>query len=393
MSIKRLAPAGCLIFASFFVSGCEELALPSFNGGLLNPDIRHLRTAEVMSGVKCAMVSFMAERERRVLQERETYPASSYPFEAQKGTHFEKYTLHSTAKTDAKKYRCELLNHHVENGKCVANSCPASVGVMLWDYEPVGLDRSQPRGCVPIPDYSRFALDQNQSAKLTFNMKATNSGFINYQRIDAKKLGSLQHFIDPGNAAASAPFPQLKFDANQVTTVEVLTVLPQSVHARPVKELLHPAYRYLNVAPIIRHADLAVLNATDDTVLKGSSDELFNLKVAVPLWISQVKTLEDQIKAPQSLPVDKADHSEILRHTDILKPLPSAAVANRTIEDLTQVNKRVISAGPQAGPQTNPQAGPQNPVSQAAAVDASDSKRIWPINSVRSCRSEARSTT
>jgi len=103
MWIKCSAPAGCLIFTSLFVAGCEELALPSFNGGLLNPDIRHLRTAEVMSGVKCAMVSFMAERERRVLQERETYPASSYSFEAQKGAnneqyHFEKYTLHSTAK-------------------------------------------------------------------------------------------------------------------------------------------------------------------------------------------------------------------------------------------------------------------------------------------------------
>jgi hypothetical protein len=46
------------------------MVTPSFDGGALNPEIRFLRAGEVMNGVKCAMTSFMLEREKQLIDER-----------------------------------------------------------------------------------------------------------------------------------------------------------------------------------------------------------------------------------------------------------------------------------------------------------------------------------
>jgi hypothetical protein len=86
------------------------------------------------------------------------------------------------------------------------------------------------KGCVPVPDYSRLALDPNQSATIQFTLIGNNSGFINFARIDAKKT-SWFPFIQPGNATTAAPFPQLMINPKESTTFDVSVVMPQSVHA------------------------------------------------------------------------------------------------------------------------------------------------------------------
>ena len=216
--------------------GCDGKLLPNFDGGVLNPEFRHLRAADVMNGVKCAMVAFMIERENELIKQREEYPEIFKAIEtkideddAEKNIYFQTYT--QGAKRAEAAHECGKGRHWDAEKGCVANRCDKdSLGISLWDYRRKGLP-DKAKGCVPVPDYSRFALDPNQSATITFTLNGTNSGFINYSQIDATKLDGLYpKFIVEGGGARNQPFPQLQPTLKGTTSLELAVVMPQSVH-------------------------------------------------------------------------------------------------------------------------------------------------------------------
>ena len=62
------------------------------------------------------------------------------------------------------------------------------------------------KGCTPVPDYSRYAVDPNQDMTLQLMLVGTNGGYINYNKIDATKLPSwLRSFITAGGDPTPPP--------------------------------------------------------------------------------------------------------------------------------------------------------------------------------------------
>jgi len=294
------------------ISGCaDELLLPNFDGGALNPDIRFLRAAEVISGVKCAMVSFLSERERELIAEREEdyrklkndsayskiesgkqalphpRPPRTEPIEpffarfqlyavnatwqpeCPRDHHFaecksgdpgcRQWALPCNPKNNENKKvpircveKCPTGRPHCGDyfwdtspqwGICKVNSGCNAVGGKFWDYalksavskEPLAsreFKASNFRGCVPVPDYSRFALDSNSDSTIQLTLVGTNSGFINYNRIDATRLPSLLSFVVPGGGAKNAPFPQFQPTLAGTTTFDMSVKMPQGLEAR-----------------------------------------------------------------------------------------------------------------------------------------------------------------
>lgn len=291
-TIKRAAPLLAMV-AAVFLSSCVEATLPRFDGGLLNPEIRLLRAGEIVDSVKCAMVAFMHEREQDLLTVREAdqsilntnpkYNGKCPEEEMAKkdpgpdlcqieGKSFNPYNFSADISVDPDKQLSQRVDFIDEDKKpinpaalrtvcglnkhwrwnyekpiwqlqCVENKCDEplvrrdknlnySMGRSLWDYTIIAAKDGgyKEKGCIPVPDYSRLALDPNQSASIQLTLVGTNSGFVNFARIDAKRTGI--NWILPGNpnAAIAAPFPQLIINPKETITFDVSVVMPQSVH-------------------------------------------------------------------------------------------------------------------------------------------------------------------
>jgi hypothetical protein len=243
---KKRSLSLAILIAPLPLTGCiEATTLPSFDGGLLNPDIRYLRAAEVMTGVKCAVIGFLSERETMNLKDRQDKARKTF-YERVEGPHFQKFAINP--ETDWQKVECKQGQHRApmrdKTGKiirdntghiiaeCVANENCNPLSWAFWDYKrTIKRDDNEKGKCAPVPDYSHFALDPTQSAQITFTLKAINGGFINYAKIDAKKLPDwLRGFVAPGSIQAQAPFPQLNIGGNGATTIDFSTVMPQSLH-------------------------------------------------------------------------------------------------------------------------------------------------------------------
>ena len=244
-----------------------------------------------MDSVKCAMVAFMHEREKALLEKRleaqktlkttkrhhhcpdlkdltSAERRGALPHCQLEGRYFTPYHLNVKESVDhgfdgnfgTQAAICKYDRHvgwKYENDKlvlaCLPNLCDAEMdhskggkdttgrdlrmGRSVWDYETS--ERSyKEKGCAPVPDYSRLALDPNQTATIQLTLIGVNSGFINFGRIDAKRTPFFP-FIQPGNAATGAPFPQLNINPKSSTTFDISVVIPQSVHAYQQNSELH----------------------------------------------------------------------------------------------------------------------------------------------------------
>ena len=262
MLTKHYAALAASVVALLSTS-CIEATLPRFDGGLLNPEIRFLRAGEIMEGVKCAMVAFMHEREKMLMRRRETGDSRDRARTIEKDD-FAVYQLHTKqlrkqlgriypAAFVSKCGRGEHLGYNFAKPKggerdviCLPNNCgraledPAlELGESVWDHDLVWTGNSvKEKGCAPVPDYSRFALDPNQSASVQLTLTGINSGFIHYQKIDASRT-PLYPFIQPGNPAAGAPFPTLFVNPKQTTVFDISGVMPQSIHT--YRQTAHPS--------------------------------------------------------------------------------------------------------------------------------------------------------
>jgi hypothetical protein len=235
MRSKKFLQALAVIPAIFTLSGCENWVLPNFDGGVLNPDIHDIRAAEVMDGVKCAMVAFMNEREQQLYLQREADPDGRIKNqETENGTNgfvYQPNALHVTKAIAA--HKC-LDRNYFWNGKaCVPTHCEQEsqhpLGVTLWDYQADKTSKGATQ-CKAIPDYSRFALDHTQSASIELTLMATNNGSVAYNRIDANKLDPRHVFLAPGNSATGAPFPGFTTTLKGTAMVDLTAVMPQSIH-------------------------------------------------------------------------------------------------------------------------------------------------------------------
>ena len=100
----------------------------------------------------------------------------------------------------------------------------------IWDYTLTFTANSvKEKGCISVPDYSRFALDPNQTGTIQLTLLGINSGFINYNRIDATKT-PFYPFITAGNNATGFPFPMLQITPKATTTFDMSVSIQQSVH-------------------------------------------------------------------------------------------------------------------------------------------------------------------
>ena len=236
MGLRKLFRVSLYTLICFQLTACEGLVLPNFDGGALNPDIRFLHTAEVMDGVKCAMVAFMDEREQSLLLQR-LDPRNRESFIrvedlGSKTMTFDPYGLNATMGVANK---CPTRDHHydVKKRQCVPNNCESEaqrpLGVTLWDYTPSS-DTKIVNHCVAIPDYSQFALDHTQSASIELTLTATNTGSVSYTKIDANKLDPHHIFVAPGNGQTGAPFPGFSTTSKDATTFDLTAVMPQSLH-------------------------------------------------------------------------------------------------------------------------------------------------------------------
>jgi hypothetical protein len=207
--LKDFIPTALVATATCALASCSELVLPRFDGGLLNPDIRLLRAGELMEGSKCAMAAFMHEREQFLISERESeYRVGHgrlHDIETQGGDpkkYFSPYEINVTEPV-AKHYKtigrtCGKNMHygHALNDDgteiagaaddCVANKCDialsrthSNLGESVWDYQStIDKNKTKIKGCTPVPDYSRFALDPTQTASVQLTLTAINTGFI-----------------------------------------------------------------------------------------------------------------------------------------------------------------------------------------------------------------------
>ncbi len=255
-------------------ASCVDLTLPRFDGGLLNPEIRFLRAGEIMEGVKCAMVAFMHERETMLMKKRVEEEVGGFNHQIERDD-FTPQQLHTLQLKKSypqsifkeTKIRCQRGQHYgydfktphfvetyTKNGKvkrlvptCVANNCDKeleypeaeSLGESVWDHELAWTGNSvKEKGCVPVPDYSRFALDPTQSTNIQLTLTGANSGYINYLRIDALRT-PFYPFIQPGNTATGFPFPTLQITPKGTTIFDMAAVMPQSIHT--YQQSAHPS--------------------------------------------------------------------------------------------------------------------------------------------------------
>jgi hypothetical protein len=211
--------------------GCSSsFFLPRFDGGVLNPDLRFPRTAEIMEGVKCATVSYLDEHERDLLQQRIKNHENFYS--KIEGTTYSPYSLRRPKGVP----ECGLDKHWATATRnnpagCVANNCrreDINLGVSVWDY--AGKSDAADAGCKPVPDYSPFALDSTQTATIGLTLTANNLGQINLTRIDALRLDPQQLFITPGGGTNGAAFPQFLASDRATTVLDVTAQMPQTVH-------------------------------------------------------------------------------------------------------------------------------------------------------------------
>lgn len=285
---RRIFHISVIASVCVLLSGCQSLLLPDFNGGTLNPDIRFLRAGEVMNGVKCAMTAFMIEREKQIMRDRVEIVAnrskdeeSAKRFLLLYGSEYQKIYRENVTNIylgkvsprphngkdnelnpfalNLSKLRGQIsaqklsqagdLNHlcwsHVEDrdylhydltsGQCVSNHkyCPSQIGKTLWDYDPHPINGILQSHCVPVPDYSRFALDRSQQASVQLTLMATNQGTIFYDFINQTGLGPLKEIIAPGNRAMGAVFPKAEFTAKGVTTFDMSVQIPQTIFRAP----------------------------------------------------------------------------------------------------------------------------------------------------------------
>ncbi|HWE16974.1 MAG TPA: hypothetical protein VG758_07315 [Hyphomicrobiaceae bacterium] len=348
------------LIAAVALGSCVQATLPNFDGGLLNPEIRHLRAGEIMEGVKCAMVAFMHEREVSLLNSRKEakrllgglstkkcadavgeHMRHARKFCDIEGEHFGPYHINGDMSIDPIGDKSIKIIYVNEKGKasdtpiicglggrwkwswspednkspvagskqvwrleCVENKCDdplirkdynkkgelnRSMGISVWDYAIIQdkANSKKERGCVPVPDYSRLALDPNQSASIQLTLAGTNSGFVNFQRIDAARTGI--NWILPGNPGTSSPFPQLMITPKATTTFDMSVVMPQSVHT--YNQSAVPIDRYVDTpgpAPV-RSTELNIrrqvsLSARRELISKGVPiDAFMNVKTSAQL--------------------------------------------------------------------------------------------------------------
>ena len=189
--------------------------LPSFNNPL-NPEIREVAIAHVANGVKCAMAAFLKDR-RHNLQE--------IVDEQRK----EGWRVCKNPKLSPKDVACV--------------KCPRP-DTQWWGVKEtkIGSTTHYSRGCVDIPNPRspsgvwakfeqgrRFALDRNKKAAVEISLNATNTGRIDYTRINRKdlNLGPLTQFIAAGSN--TDPFPSLSAAAKATNNVVVSFAMEQKI--------------------------------------------------------------------------------------------------------------------------------------------------------------------
>jgi hypothetical protein len=238
---KKLILPACLSISLF---GCTDLMLPRFDGGVLNPDIRYLRAAEVMQGVKCAMVAFMKEREALLHSRRNsTDPRLRGDLERIEVKKDKTKYLRNALTAPLKAPECEIGRYvkreefHLGSNACRPNDCKSKsfprLSDSLWDYEQVWSKEKgilEDKGCTPVPDYSRFALDSTQSASIELTLVGSNLGQVSYTKIDALSLDPRSRLIAPGGGPNNALFPQLSLNGKDTTTLALTASMPQSIH-------------------------------------------------------------------------------------------------------------------------------------------------------------------
>lgn len=298
----------CVTVTAAFLASCDGTVLPRFDGGILNPEFRFLRAGDVMKGVKCAMVGFLSEREKELMARREHDQGSFAAIEAKNaGIIYNPYTLNRTAAH----LECGLEEHD-EGGKCVRNECNTSLGITVWDYKKIfgktGGDIKKERGCVPVPDYSRFALDANESAEATFTLTGTNSGFVNFARIDATKIESLYpRIITAGGGPTSNPFPQLMPTLKGTTEFEIAARIPQTLH-QPPPALPLRRYSTYQYSRALSRADVAKTDralGTNSPEVKALVSELKTHKTAAVPELKQIAAkLPDLTNVQELKPAD-----------------------------------------------------------------------------------------
>jgi hypothetical protein len=107
--------------------------------------------------------------------------------------------------------------------------CPPQIGVTLWDYKPKENNGVFSSHCVPVPDYSRFALDKTQQATIDLTLIGSNQGTVFYDFINQAGLGPFKNIITPGNRSIGAVFPRADITAKGTTTFDVSVAMPQTI--------------------------------------------------------------------------------------------------------------------------------------------------------------------
>ncbi len=233
----------------WFVAGAGLLSLtacaefyPRFDSPL-NPDIRELRSVEVVDGVKCAITGFLRDRAVKV-SEKAILEARTHQCRTE-GTD---WSIVFLKRAKPKDKDCTKANRLEDVTPLECNPT-----YYAWAYEtyqktgkkhiatgtncvPNGgcLPGTTPRGngtCV-VNDGSRFAIDPNNNAAIELTLTSNNTGGIHYTRLDAAHLGWLERFIAPGGVPAGTPFPQIEAKSKGSNVVAVKLIMPQSPYIK-----------------------------------------------------------------------------------------------------------------------------------------------------------------
>jgi hypothetical protein len=248
----------CAVVAScaLCLTACAEF-YPRFDS-LLNPDIRELRSVEVVDGVRCAVASFLLERFdeghkaalAKAANARCQVTDAAWRFKAMKldqtpNSLTEGQCILSDDPKDADPVNCNPAYHawsyeRYQKRDNISNKSPADIATIELKTRPSGRRDCAPNGgCPPgtvpkgngacsLEDGSRFALDPNSSATIELSLTASNTGSMAYTRLDPEQMGWLQRVVASGNNPPGTPFPSLTLKSKAQNIVNMQIVMPQS---------------------------------------------------------------------------------------------------------------------------------------------------------------------
>ena len=279
----KVRGAALAVVCSVGLAACAEM-YPSFDR-VDNPDIHPttLQAGRVVNGVKCAVSAFLVERSQQLIKDaledfsennklycgvNDKKPNTYWSWKHQSckkvygGCKFgevfvgyDEFKRKINDKSESERvlavaeWEGDSQSIKKNEGQCVLNPCAVNVrrdfdnaeivnwgGAISTSNPPSGAFESWDAGsgyCSAPIDRSIFAVDPNNTATIDLTLSASNTGTINFTKINAFELGVLSKAIVAGSS--TIPFPMILTSKKDTNSIQMTSVMPQGSPRRKVQ--------------------------------------------------------------------------------------------------------------------------------------------------------------